>query len=581
MFKRLLAKGTPTQRTSRLKPRPLQLRVYYVILAAVVWALFFAQLAIITPLLFYWQNSELVRLEDETLSLLKANVDITTFPTVEQTVKMGNRLRTFSVVRGGAIYNAIGEEIGVFGSLPTLTYMTVRREKISTYRTPDKLYYDVFFPVERTGLANALILRLDASNVTSAIIEQVKVTALKVLAVAFISALAVVIIIAIWVVQPVLRVRDAAMAATDNPDKADAFRLRWTRSDEIGEAARALDLLLTAVSIVYQEDLAANQEAMQRSSFATMIYDPNGRMNAANPSAMSLFGVAQIDDLMDLPAQFIRIKTTDGPMDLSVAELLARGDFSQLATILTPKGQRRCHINAVTIRKKNGAILRQVVTMIDLSKQASYMEYLEAEIARLQGDVGAGKRRSTEMRGLFESCLVLMSAIDLKVPETAQVDDTTPVVSTERLINAWYAEAGKSGLVTGRLEHGVLPPVKGEPEDVEAIIRQAMLGVYSRSQYETPVLKVDTRPLENGMVEFIISEKPPRADSTARHGSHQAAAGIQIAMAGLMHSLARAGGHLTQGSDMGSENAITFALHEGQQAPALNDAVKYAAGARG
>jgi hypothetical protein len=235
----------------------------------------------------------------------------------------------------------------------------------------------------------------------------------------------------------------------------------------------------------------------------------------------------------------------------------------------------------VTIRKKNGAILRQVVTMIDLSKQASYMEYLEAEIARLQTDIAASKRRGIEMRGLFESCLVLLSSIDLKTPELAEIVEETPVVRTERLVNTWYAEASKASLVTGRLEHGVLPPVKGEPADVEAVIRQAMLIVYSRSKVETPVITVDSRPLQHGLVELIVSEKPARGDAAPRTGNH-AAAGIQIAMAGLMHSLAKSGGYLTQTPDPMSDNVLSFALHAAQDATAFQAAIpQYATGARG
>ncbi len=546
---------------SRVRARQMRMRVYYVILAAVLWSLLFAQVAIITPLLFYWQKSELTRLEDETLSLLKANVDITTFPTLEQTIKMGNRLRSFSHVRGGAVYNAIGEEIGRFGDVPTLTQMTVRREAIMTYRTPDKAFYDVYFPVESTGLANGLILRLDASNVSMAILEQVKDTAFNVFLVAFIAALAMVGVIALWVVQPILRLRDATVKATDNPDKADQFRLRWTRTDEIGDASRALDMLLTSVSIVYQEDLAANQEAMQRSSFATMIYDPNGRMNAANPSALTLFGVKDLDDLMAIEQSFIRLKTSDGMLDYDVQSLLKHGDFSQLASILTPKSVRRCHLNAVTIRKKNGAILRQVVTMIDLSKQASYMEYLESEIARLQDQSQADKRRSAQMRSLFESCLVLMSSVDLKMPETAQIDDDMPSVRMERLVNDWYGEANRAHLVKGRLEHGVLPAVKGEPSHIEAIVRQAMMAVYARSAYEMPVLTVESRPSKGEMLEFIISEKPPMETAQHRSESDQVSAGSQIALAGLMHSLAKAGGRITQAQDIASDNVISFVLH--------------------
>lgn len=542
--------------------RLARLRLKHVILGAVLWSLVVAELAILAPAMFLWQRDELQRLEQDTLMLLKANIDITTFPTVADAIKMGERLASFAAVRGGVVMNALGEELGSFGRKPSLTFAQATRGGQLTQLTPDRAFLDVYYPVEKTGLAHPLILRLDASNVNQAVLDRVKERALTVLGVALVAGIVVALVLGIWIVRPVIKLRDAAMAATDDPDRADSFRLRWSRNDELGEAARAFDLLLTAVSIVHQEDLAANQEAIDRSSYAMMTYDPTGKLKLANPAALRLFGMGSLDEFARHPTNYVRMKTVSGTIDVSPAELGAQGDVSQVCAIVTPRGVKRCLLNAVTLRKKSGAVLRHVVVLVDISKQTSYTEHLESEMAQLQAEAQAQRRRLSEMRGLFESCLIIMSNLQsgAGASERALPELKAPVVLTERIVNAWHAEASLNGLVQGRLEHNALPPVKGDPDAVEAVFRQALLAVYTRSRTLKPAIAVDAFPLRNGTARFEVAELPADSDAEQRPDGDSVEAGSAIALLSLSQMVAKLRGQMAAAEHAEVDNALAFVL---------------------
>jgi len=450
----------------------LRLRLKHIILTAVLWSIVVAELAILLPATFLWHREELQRVETETLRLLKANVDVTTFPTVAETVRIIHRLTTFSEVRGGLVVNALGDELGAFGERPALTLGASRRNGQNAARSPDARFLDVVYPMEATGLAHPVILRLDTREIVPNVITRLVEKAFVVLAVALVAGIVVAILLGIWIVRPVVRLRDAAIAATDNPDNADGYRLKWTRTDELGDAARAFDLLLTAVSIVHQEDLAASQEAIQRSSFAMLTYDASGRLTIANPAALKLFGWDTMEEISRQAASFVRMTTATGEVDMPPIEMMRVNDVSQLVQVVTRRGVKRCMMNGTVIRKKNGSVLRYAVVLVDMSKQASYVEHLEKEFQRLQAEDAAAKRRIAEMKGLFESCLAILSnAPSAPVAQPTPPADDAPIVLTDRIVNALYGEAQKSGLVTGRMQHAVLPPVKGDPAAIESVFR--------------------------------------------------------------------------------------------------------------
>lgn len=532
-------------------------RIAHIVLAAVLWGLVIAEIVILTPSLFIWQREQAALVETNTLALVKANVDQTSFPTVEQTVRIGERLLRFSSVRGGSVFNAVGEKVAAFGEVPSLTISTIRNENITQLRTSDRTRLDVFFPREATGLANAVVLRIDSSRLDSEVFQRALDKGQSIFLSATVAALAVIVILSFGIVRPLVRLRDAATAATDNPDRAEQYRLKWKRGDELGEASRAFDMLLTSLSVTYQEDLAAGQLAVEKSHFGILSYDRNGRLTAANTASLRLFGVASVDQLVALGQNRIRVTTPTGSMDVSPVSLLSNGDLTQSAMVITNNGLKRCQLSGVVIRKRNGQVLRHVITLVDMTKQASYTEALENEVGRWQAEAAQSRKSMAEMRAMFESCLVLLQATS-NVAVAAEVEGKEiPIALPDRIVNLWYSDAQKAGLVEGRLEHGFLPQVRGHSEDIEAVFRQALTLVYTRSSSERAALRVSAETLTYQMATFTVSEIPSGSNQKSKTGA-VIAAGRSIALAGLGIALRRVGGRLDD-SDFGG-NGIMFTM---------------------
>jgi PAS domain-containing protein len=501
-----------------------------------------------------WQREEARRLEHAALQLLRANVDVTAFPTVPETIRIGERLMATSFVRGGIVHNALGDEVGSFGQRPLLTVLTARREGVTSLASPDRSHVDVLYPAEASGLAHPVVLRLDASAVAAAVAARLRDAAVAIAAAALACAAFVAALLFLLVVKPVLRLRDAAAAATDRPDRADEARIGSTRRDELGEASRALDLLLTSVSLVHQEDLAAHDETTRRSTSAVLAFEPGGRLLTANPAALTLFGAATVDDLARGSGAWIRLPESGDRV--SPLDLLARGEASRMVEIETPRGMRRCNFDGATIRRRSGSVLRHVVTLLDLTRHLAYADSLDAECAKLSRQLEEDQRRLAEMRGLFESCLVILSharGADV-VPEPAPVADDAPVVVTERIVNAWYAQACRTGTAQARLEHGVLPNLRGEASDVALVFRQALLHVASRARVVRPAVAVEARR-DGAMAIFEVREVAGSEASEPRGPSDPT--GGPVAQLGLALALARCGGHLVSRVD-GPE--LRFAL---------------------
>jgi PAS domain-containing protein len=538
----------------------VRIRLKHAIVLAVAWSVLAAELAVLGPSMGLWQREEMSRIERDALLLVRANVDPLAFPSVGDVVRIGQRLGTLSTVRGGAVFNANGDELAAFGARPSLGFTAARREGTTTLASADRAFLDVYYPAETTGLAHPIILRLDASGVPAALRARLVEKALVILAIGLVAGLVVAVLLGLWVVRPMLRLRQAAMAATDDPSRAEGLRLNWTRTDEVGDLARAVDMLLGAVSVIHQEDLAAGQEAVRRAAHAVIAYDPSGRMLNANPAALALFGVDSLEKLMRLPGEFVRVETVSGPVDLSPHELVARSEAPQPVLVLTPGGERRCQLSGAVIRRQNGMILRTVVTLIDVTAEWTRMRALEGERDRALGNEAQLRRRLGEMRALFDGCLTILASIgEARPQEPVAPEAGAPLVMTDWVIEAWRAEAARGGREVD-VRHDELPVVKGAPGGVAAVFRHAFAAVAARSASEAPALAVSGAVGDDGMARFEVAEaEPPAGEARPRARGDALEGGAPIAVMALARALPPAGGQLVEAGGK-ARNAVVFTL---------------------
>lgn len=506
------------------------------------------------------RRDAVLRLESEALTAIRSNLEPTAFPNAAETLAIGERLMRHSAVRGGIVTNALGDEVAAFGARPQLAFAQAMREGSRSGPAAGGTASDLLLTAQATGLAFPIILRLDTRAAIASATQQVQSAALAALAISFGASLLASLAFTFVVVRPIVRLARAATAAADDPTRADMQRLNWTRRDELGDAGRALDLLIMGLSVVYQEDLAATREAVQRSNFANLTYDPTGRLMSANPAALKLFGVETVEDLSNLRQDYLELETENGRIQSTPLDVVTQGEFSDVVTVSTPRGDRRCHLDATTVVKKSGAVMRHTLTLSDLTKQLTYADHLKGECTRLQAARSEDRRRIAEMKGLFESCLVILSrAIGIEsAPKPAAIPETAPTVVTERIVTQWFADARRNGLVQGRLEHEVLPPVRGTTETVENVFRQAMLAVHTRASTLKPGLAIDSE-LRGADIWFQVSEIDPgtlaeRVTGTSQPPGQAAA----LSHMALTQALAAAGGR--SAPPRASGNVVAFVL---------------------
>ena len=539
-------------------------RLRHIILASLFLSLVLAEGVALLPASIYWRTEEAIRSERDTLMLLRANVDSTTFPTVADTVRLGERLITFSAVRGGVILNMLGDELGVFGMPPTLRLSEAQRGNPS-HLSSDQRFLDVYFPQHRTGLAFPLILRLDNSIAEGAVVKRLRDTFLVVLGVALTSSIVLVTIVGILVIRPVLRLRDAATGATEHPTLADTYRLRWSRSDELGQAARALDQLLAGVSVVHQDDIAAYQDAVQGAPYAVLTYDAKGRLINANPAALVLFGAANVDAMNQQPSAYLKVNEGSESRDLTPLDLIETGDTTRFCGVETPKGLKNCYVSVVTVmRRKSQTLMHYVVNLVDISQAVAYSQYLEGKVERLGEDNITLRRRLGEQRQLFESCTIILS--NLQSDNRAAGEKAIgggpekPFILIESIIDEWCNDAIRNSLILGRRSGGRLPAIRGEANVLNSIFRQALLSAYTHSRWARPILSIEARPaLTDGALVFDVvtssvnGQQGEPSDPSLRTGG-------MIAMLGLKKALGQVGGRMVETSLSQAEYSLSFAI---------------------
>lgn len=533
-------------------------RLQNLLIGSMLLSIIMAEAFALIPAMIYWRAQEVARLEEHVLSLLRANVDATTFPTVVDTVRAGERLMSFSPIRGGVVVNMFGDELGSFGNPPRLTWREAQRDgpiKISD----GGRYIDIFYPQYRTGLAFPTMIRIDGDVVSNAISKRQQDTFFVVLGVALISSLVLGAIIGVLMIRPIVRLRDAAKAAVELPEQADSFRLRWARHDELGDAARALDTLLASVSLLHHDDVAAGQDAILKNPHAILTYDVNGKLLNANPAALTLFGAASIGDLALSQQSFLQERPDGVRKELSAIEVIRSRSDDKIFTIMTKNRPVQCHVSALSIQKRRGnGILYHFLTLVDVSKYVQVLHGLQEETRALTKARDLLRGRLAEQKRLFESCAIIMSNLQVQEARLAEEESKMERIALEDLLDAWCTDALGDGLISGRIANNALPEIIANRSLVDTVFRQAFLTAYTQSPWEKPIIGAAVHtPAQSGDLIFDIHCKP-LPDGAAQPAGDERKAAAPIALLSLQRALARLGGRIIpRGPDDGM---ISFVL---------------------
>lgn len=520
---------------------------------AVCVAVLITEILFLIPAAHFWHKSnERSAVEQVRLAWYHSS-DPAAFLSVEHKVRIGERMIGDGLVLGGVIYDSAGEVLAVFGERPLLDLSIARLSGMAVQQSPTSPAIDTHFSPEATGLSHHIIMRLPTDPIHQATYIELRNFGLSVLFIAGLTALLFILASMVLVIRPLRAINTALRNAVENPDFADKYQLHMRRRDEIGQISTSLNMLLTSVSVVYQDELASMKRAIEAFGFGIMQFDHNDRLVAANPQAMKLFKQDSFAKLRGMNRNCAQPLGSRGAKPQPLVHVLGDSSEPMLLTLHTDTGFFTAMAYCASVKRAEGSIIHRFVAIMEMDSLLSDSRQALTDAQKAQRAQQIAKVEVQEMRRLLEACLCLL--------EPAGAQDSGAVEASflpDRILNDWYSEATRDGLVSGELEHGVLPSLSGNRSAIRKVMRQAMLLAYANAPASQPTLKVDA--IDRGeQVTFTIMDVS--ADRPARGAIHRTKSiDPVLPKAALLHALKEAGGEFMSTRASGEPAKVQFAL---------------------
>lgn len=561
--------GNSRRKKANVNPSSLssKLRLGGIFVAAALVSILLAETVVFVHTLYHRESDLLDEMTSHVTTVVRAATIRNTLTdlTEKKTIEILEKLVAMVPVMGGRLYDTLGDPAGSFGVEPELSRRAVASSGLQALRSANGNYYDIYLSQAHVGLPFDLILRLDTSNLQQLLGEYQQHELSKSLFISGISISIMLILITLLIIQPIIKMRRAISAATLHPERSSNFLLRWRRKDEIGEMGRAIDKLLSTVSSLYQNDLAAARDAIEQAKSPIIQYDHTGRLIAANPAALLLFSAKSVEDMARMDQNFLVLPNRDSDQHYSVTssveEILntpGKGSYMDEGLVVFNGIEIPTLIIARPVHKKNGEILRYFANLVDISEKIFKQNQMASEISRLTMEKIRNNHRIESMKMVLESCIILLEAV--KAEETK--DDERKSVMADRVVTQWYRDAQDSGLIDqSELEYGILPVVRGRPENLSKLFRQALTLTFMKSSFEKPSLAINTITISKTRTQFTIRDKS--FDDGLSHALEDRSLSTEwrICLAAFQKMLALEGGELTDMKEDSEENFVSFILN--------------------
>lgn len=474
---------------------------------AVCTAVLITEIIFLIPAAYFWHKANEGRaVETVRLAWYHAS-DPAAFLTAEHKTRLGERMIRDGLLLGGVVYDSAGAPLSVFGERPALDLNIARLSGVGVQASPNAPAIDVHLSPEETGLAHHIIVRLPTEPIEAATFQQLRNFGLSVLFIAGLTAVLFIFASMLLVIRPLRAINKALRQAVENPDRADAYQLHMMRRDEIGQISGSLNMLLTSVSVVFQDELSSLKKAIADFGFGILQYDHEDRLIAANAMAIELFKQDDFDRLRRMNRNCAQALGTRGQRPQPIVDLLGETREPMLLTLHTDTGFFTAMSYCANVKRPDGAVYHRFVAIMPMDDILDKSRRAITDTQKAKNALRLAKVEAQEMRRLLESCLCLME------PPKGSEDSFEFSFLPDRILNGWYQEASNDELVAGNLEHGYLPPLAGDRMAIRNVLRQAMLLAYSQTEAEKPVLKVDASKPSDGSVRFTISDVSAERDN--------------------------------------------------------------------
>ena len=489
--------------------------------------------------------------ETTTRKLFRAAIDPNVFPTLQYEADIIKRLTDLSDIAGGRIEDTAGEPLATIQEAPNLTVLQAQRSKISSLESSDDRFLDVFIGVEDSQLAHPVVLRIDLQATYSLLLRRYIEGGLRIVVVAAVGCVGVFLALYPILFRPLALIRDAVLRGVRDQDVAQNFQIKWKRADELGTLAVAINRLLQVASKNYEETLHTSFEVWDKSPVATMAYLSTGELSFANPAALALFNAEDLESLAEMNQKFLKVKAAASPHadPISIEEALADGPFADEGTILTPDGPRLVICMGTTTYREDGSVRRYVAQFLDAETAIQRISRLEAAIELASERRIAAERRALSLRGMLESCTIIMQ--DGNLGDKKQI-----VVPVDATLKQWAQTAARVGKAR-RVLYNRLPTLNGSPTLIPMLFRQALGYMDFRSEYRNSEFRIIGKN-DSGMVTFEFSETV--ADTTTERETNEVGSEqeIGLTLAAVTKLVQACGGSIRHSKDEALKFDITL-----------------------
>ena len=556
--------------TSDYKKTPLLARLWPKRLTlgfgvAVCTAVLITEVIFLIPAAHFWHKSNQVKAIESVRMAWYHSSDPAAFLTAQHKARIGERMIRDGLLLGGVVFDSAGQPVAVFGERPALDLNIARLAGVDVQESPTTSALDVHYAPEDTGLSHHIVVRLPAEPIEAATIEQLRNFGLSVLFIAGLTAILFIFASMLLVIRPLRAINKSLRMAVDDPDRADRYQVHLGRRDEIGQISKSLNMLLTSVSVVYQDELASLKHAIDGFGFGIVRFNREGLITSANPEALKQFKQPDFNSLRGMNPNCAQPLGARGTPPAPLLDVLGETSEPMLLNLHTETGFFTVMAFCSTLRDPNGDPKHRFVAIMDMDEilYDSRKALTTAEKARTA--LRVANREVQELRRLLESCLCLME------PPSTGIEAFQEKFLPDRILNGWYNEALRDGMVTGELEHGILPPLAGNRKAIRNVLRQAMLLVYAHTESDRPVLKVTGDKYAGGVVEFtIVDVTHDREDKLPSR--RRKAVDPTLPHAALKSAIKRAEGKIVAVVTEGNAPRVTFTLKAAASGPSEAEA---------
>ncbi len=477
--------------------------------------------------------------------------------TVDEITALLKTVIAVTPATGMIVIDAQGRDIRKIGGPLPVNSSRLRRGQKSNFQAIQACCIDLYLEKNQTGLPYDLLIRIDAGSLGQTTENHMKRRMVIAMVILLLGAVVSVAVLHRIIVLPLDRLRNVLKRTLSRTTAGSLPQTLLTRNDVIGDLGRMIDPPNGAAGLKAPANGAStdtSSDLINEIPIEILSFGADGGLADANEPALNLFQCRTISDLRakDLGVFQAEDKTDNGPLGLP--EMLKNGPFEVCAKVYCSDTPVHRRIIARIDCDDHGNVQKLVACLspIGAAAPAGISEPAEAksEFAQME-------RRTGMLKLNLEACLTLLSRPD-PVAMAAQAQK----VRTDVLVENWYLDASRCGLVDKQMEHRVPGQVVGDTEAVTSLIRHSLTYVALRSEAEVPRLAGSGRMRSADVVEFVFEEvggPPVRNCETGEAGNLQQNES-KLPLAALTSLLAAYGGKVLAVRGDDDTNLIRFIM---------------------